>query len=83
VVTTTAAGGAEAVGADCGAVVPPDDARAVTAALERLRAGDGSGLAVAARAAAQPFTYERQVAGFERVYRRLPATRGDITLRNR
>jgi UDP-glucose:(heptosyl)LPS alpha-1,3-glucosyltransferase len=80
VVTTTAAGGAEAVGAECGAVVPPGDARAVTAALERLRAGDGRRLTAAARAAAEPFTYERQVAGFERVYRRLPTPRAGAIL---
>jgi UDP-glucose:(heptosyl)LPS alpha-1,3-glucosyltransferase len=83
VVTTTAAGGAEAVGPDCGAVVPPGDAGAVTAALERVRAADTRRLAAAARAAAEPFTYERQVAGFERIYRRLPALRAEFTLRNR
>jgi UDP-glucose:(heptosyl)LPS alpha-1,3-glucosyltransferase len=83
VVTTTAAGGAEAVGADCGAVVPPRDPRAVTAALDRLRAGDPARLTAAARAAAEPFTHERQVEGFERIYRRLPASRSAIPLRNR
>jgi UDP-glucose:(heptosyl)LPS alpha-1,3-glucosyltransferase len=83
VVTTTAAGGAEAVGDDAGAVVPPGDAGAVAAALERLQAADAQRTAAAARAAAEPFTYERQVAGFERVYRRLPAVRSDFTLRNR
>jgi UDP-glucose:(heptosyl)LPS alpha-1,3-glucosyltransferase len=83
VVTTTAAGGAEAVGPECGEAVPPADPAAVSAALERLRAGDGHRQAAAARAAAEPFTYARQVAGFERIYRRLPAVRADFTLRNR
>jgi UDP-glucose:(heptosyl)LPS alpha-1,3-glucosyltransferase len=83
VVTTTAAGGAEVVAADRGAVVAPGDPAQLTAALERLRAADPRGLAGAARAAAEPFTYERQVAGFERIYRRLPAARADFTLRNR
>lgn len=83
VVTTTSAGGAEAVGPGCGAVVPPRDARAVTAALDRLRAGDPVRLTAAARAAAEPFTHERQVDGFEGIYRRLPASRAAIALRNR
>jgi hypothetical protein len=64
-------------------VVPPGDAAAVTSALGRLRAGDPHALAAAARAAAEPFTFERQVAGFERIYRRLPSVRADFTLRNR
>lgn len=83
VVTTTSAGGAEAVGPESGAVVPPGDPSAVTEALEHLRAAEPERLAMAARAAAEPFTYERQVAGFERIYRRLPAVRADFTLRNR
>jgi UDP-glucose:(heptosyl)LPS alpha-1,3-glucosyltransferase len=83
VVTTTAAGGAEAVEPDCGAVVAPGDAPAVAAALERLRACDPGRLSAAARAAAEPFTHERQVDGLERIYRRLPASRAAIPLRNR
>ncbi len=83
VVTTTAAGGAEVVGPESGAVVPPGDAGAVTAALERVRAGDAHRLTAAARAAAEPFTYARQVAGFERIYQRLPAEHAGFTLRNR
>ena len=80
-VTTTFAGGAEAVSPECGAVVEPRDAGALAAALDRLRAADPVRLAAAARAAAEPFTYERQVAAFEGIYRRLPA--GGFTLRNR
>jgi UDP-glucose:(heptosyl)LPS alpha-1,3-glucosyltransferase len=83
VVTTSAAGGAEAVGPGCGAVVAPGDELAMVAALETLRAGDASTLAAAARAAAEPFTYARQVAGFERIYRRLPAARIDSASINR
>jgi glycogen(starch) synthase len=76
VVTTTAAGGAEAVGPGCGMVVEPGDARGVAAALEELRARDAGSLQAAARAAAEPFTYARQVAGFEGIYRRLTDGRG-------
>jgi UDP-glucose:(heptosyl)LPS alpha-1,3-glucosyltransferase len=83
VVTTTAAGGAEAVEPACGVVVPPRDARAVAAALDRLRTADPAALSEAARAAAEPFTHARQVAGFEGIYRRLPAARAAFTLRNR
>jgi UDP-glucose:(heptosyl)LPS alpha-1,3-glucosyltransferase len=71
VVTTTAAGGGEALTPGCGAVVEPRNPAALAAALERLRASDPRRLAAAARAAAEPFTYERQVADFERVYRRV------------
>jgi UDP-glucose:(heptosyl)LPS alpha-1,3-glucosyltransferase len=75
VVTTAVAGGAEAVSDACGGVVPPRQPAAVAAALTRLRAGNRSGVTAAARAAAEPFTYARQVAGFEQVYRRLPPAR--------
>ena len=83
VVTTTAAGGAEAVTPDSGAVVPPGDTRALAAALDRLRVASPARLRAAARAAAEPFTYERQVADFERIYRRLPTRLAGFTLRNR
>jgi len=83
VVTTTAAGGAEVVTPACGAVVEPGDPIALAAALTRVRALDPGRLAVAARAAAEPFTYERQVAEFERIYRRLPESRAGFSLRNR
>jgi UDP-glucose:(heptosyl)LPS alpha-1,3-glucosyltransferase len=75
VVTTTRAGGAEALTPACGVVVEPRDPVALAAALERLRALDPGRLSAAARAAAEPFTYERQVEAFEAVYRRLPRTR--------
>jgi UDP-glucose:(heptosyl)LPS alpha-1,3-glucosyltransferase len=76
VVTTSQAGGAEAVNSECGTVVEPRDPVALAAALDRLRACDPSRLATAARAAAEPFTYARQVAAFEAIYRR-------ISLKNR
>jgi UDP-glucose:(heptosyl)LPS alpha-1,3-glucosyltransferase len=83
VVTTTQAGGAEVVGPDSGAVVEPRDAAGLAAALDRFRASDATRVTAAARAAAEPFTYERQVREFERIYRRLPAARAGFPLRNR
>jgi UDP-glucose:(heptosyl)LPS alpha-1,3-glucosyltransferase len=69
VITTSRAGGSEVVDRHSGAVIPPDDAGALTGALERFRAADGKAVAVAARAAAAPYTYHRQVAAFEELYR--------------
>jgi UDP-glucose:(heptosyl)LPS alpha-1,3-glucosyltransferase len=69
VITTSRAGGSELIDRHCGAVIPPDDAGALTAALERFRAADVVAVATAARAAAAPYTYHRQVAGFEELYR--------------
>jgi UDP-glucose:(heptosyl)LPS alpha-1,3-glucosyltransferase len=77
VVTTSAAGGAEAVGDQGGVVVAPADPTAVTVALQRLRDGDPQALTAAARAAAEPFTYERQAGGFERIYRRVTGPRAE------
>jgi hypothetical protein len=68
---------------DSGAVVEPRDPAALAAALVRLRAREPGRVADAARAAAEPFTYARQVAEFERIYRRLPVSRTAFTLRNR
>jgi UDP-glucose:(heptosyl)LPS alpha-1,3-glucosyltransferase len=74
VVTSRAAGGAEIVaGAQAGSVVDPHDATAIACALDELRARPRAEVAAFARAAAEPFTYARQVAGFEAIYRRLPA----------
>jgi UDP-glucose:(heptosyl)LPS alpha-1,3-glucosyltransferase len=83
VVTTTRAGGAEVVGRDSGDVVEPGDPGAVAAALARFRAVAPARVLADARAAAEPFTYQRQVAGFESVYRRLPRAGAAFTLRNR
>lgn len=77
VVTSTRSGGAEIVNEACGAAIEPDDAAALGQALHRLRAGDRRDQAVAARAAAEPYTYARQAEGFEQIYRRL-AQAGDI-----
>jgi glycosyltransferase involved in cell wall biosynthesis len=72
-VTTTAAGGAEVIEPGrSGAVVSPDDPRAVARAVETLAARPPDERSATARAAAEPFTHARQVAGFEAVYRRLP-----------
>jgi len=71
VVTSARAGGAEALTAACGAAVDPTDAAAVAEAIQRLHGADPRALAAAARAAAEPFTFARQVAGFEAVYRGL------------
>ena len=48
-------------------------------ALEWLRGLEPARLTSAARAAAEPFTWERQVADFEQIYRKLPATRGGLS----
>lgn len=70
VVTTTAAGGAEVVeDGKNGAVVAPNDAGALAAAVTRLRGEKPSALAEAARQAAEPFTYARQAEEFEGLYR--------------
>jgi UDP-glucose:(heptosyl)LPS alpha-1,3-glucosyltransferase len=83
VVTTTASGGAEAIAPDSGAVVAPGDAKAFAAALDGLRGMDPARLLTAARTAAEPFTHERQVTDFQRIYQRVPASRAAFTLRNR
>lgn len=75
VVTSTRSGGAEIVNDACGAVVDPDEAPALGRALLRLRADNRTGQALAARAAAEPYTYARQVEGFERIYRTARASR--------
>jgi len=79
VVTTTRAGGAEAITPWSGAVVAPDDPRALATSLEWIRSVEATRLAAAARAAAEPFTWERQVADFAQIYRRLPARRGGLS----
>ena len=69
IVTTSAAGGAEIVNDTCGAVVTPGDPRALAEAVERLGARSRNDLLASCRAAAEPFTYAAQVAGFHAVYR--------------
>jgi UDP-glucose:(heptosyl)LPS alpha-1,3-glucosyltransferase len=68
VVTSRQAGGSEVVGDGVsGAIVDAGDARQVTEALARVRAASPA-LREGARRAAEPYTYDAQVAGFARVY---------------
>jgi UDP-glucose:(heptosyl)LPS alpha-1,3-glucosyltransferase len=81
VVTSPQAGGSELIrpGAN-GAIADPRDARAVAAALEEFHAASPTvALRVreTARASAEPFTYEAQVAGFGRLYPALLLDRHD------
>lgn len=73
IVTSVAAGGSEVlVDGVNGAAVEPDAPDALAAALGRFRPRSVSHreeLSVVARAAAEPFTYDAQVAGFEQIYR--------------
>ena len=69
IVTTSRAGGAEIVGKDCGAVVPPAEAPAIAEAVAQLRDRPREALRDACRAAAAPFTYAAQVLGFHAIYR--------------
>jgi UDP-glucose:(heptosyl)LPS alpha-1,3-glucosyltransferase len=74
VLTSSVAGGAEVVsdgvsGAVTTSLEPSDIARA----LRTIRDGDAGRFALAARAAAEPFTYTAQVEGLERVYRLVKA----------
>jgi UDP-glucose:(heptosyl)LPS alpha-1,3-glucosyltransferase len=75
VVTSLVAGGAEVVNEGCGAAVAPDDAAGVAAALEKLRGRNPAQLRDAARAAAEPYTFARQVRALEEVYRRFGRNR--------
>ena len=74
VLTSSMTGGAEVVsdgvsGAVTASLEPSDIARG----LRVIRDGDAGRLALAARAAAEPFTYTAQVEGLERIYRLLKA----------
>ncbi len=75
VVTSVVAGGAEIVDERCGAIVAPDDAAGLAAALDKLRGRNPAEVRDAARAAAEPFTFARQVRALEEVYRRLGRNR--------
>jgi UDP-glucose:(heptosyl)LPS alpha-1,3-glucosyltransferase len=70
IVTTTRAGGAEIVGDACGAVTEPGDPGTVADAVTRLRGRPVAEVRAACRAAAAPFTYAAQAAGFHEVYRK-------------
>jgi len=75
VVTSATAGGAEVVNERCGAVVAPEDAAGFAAALDGLRGRNAAELRDAARSAAEPYTFARQVAALEGIYRRLARNR--------
>jgi UDP-glucose:(heptosyl)LPS alpha-1,3-glucosyltransferase len=72
VVTSVRAGAAEVIDDRCGGAVEPDDAAGLARALDKLRQRNAGDLSKAARAAAEPFTFARQVAALETVYRALP-----------
>jgi UDP-glucose:(heptosyl)LPS alpha-1,3-glucosyltransferase len=74
VLTSSLTGGSEVVsdgvsGAVTASLEPADIARG----LRTIRDGDAGRLALAARTAAEPFTYAAQVDGLERIYRLLKA----------
>jgi UDP-glucose:(heptosyl)LPS alpha-1,3-glucosyltransferase len=71
VVTSRVAGGAEVVDARCGEAVDPRSAAGVAAAVARLRSRSLSEVRAAARQAAEPFTFSRQVSELERIYKRI------------
>lgn len=83
VVTSTAAGGSEAVDREgSGAVIDPRDVRAVTAALERFRTLGPSAreeARAAARRAAEPFTFAAQVAALERVWQACSGAKAQLS----
>jgi UDP-glucose:(heptosyl)LPS alpha-1,3-glucosyltransferase len=72
IVASIVAGGSEVVRAGVtGVIVEPRDPRAVAAGLADIRertAREAAEIAAAARASAEPFTYEAQVSGFARLY---------------
>ena len=71
--TTTAAGGAEVIEeGKNGAVIAPNDAGALAAAVTGLLGENRALLIEAARLAAEPYTYQRQAEAFERLYREFP-----------
>ncbi len=76
---STAAGGAELIepGAN-GVLVGPGDAAGIAQALARLRETAWPALSEAARRSAEPFTYQAQVAGFEKIYVEIPRARPDF-----
>jgi UDP-glucose:(heptosyl)LPS alpha-1,3-glucosyltransferase len=75
VVTSVVAGGAEIIDDRCGAAVAPDDATGFAAALDKLRRRNPAEVSDAARAAALPFTFARQVAALQEIYRQLGRNR--------
>jgi UDP-glucose:(heptosyl)LPS alpha-1,3-glucosyltransferase len=71
VVTSRVAGGAEVVEGRCGAAVDARSPEQVAAGVAGLRARSPAEARAAARAAAEPFTFTRQVSELERLYKRV------------
>ena len=71
VVTSRVAGGAEVVDPRCGAAVDARSPDEFAGAVARLRARPAAEVRAAARAAAEPFTFARQVSELERLYKRV------------
>jgi len=79
VLTTRTAGGAEVVrdgltGAVAAAATPQEIERG----LRSIREGDARRMSLAARAAAEPFTYAAQVENLEKIYRRFAPHRPSV-----
>ena len=74
VLTSAMTGGSEVVrDGESGAVTASLEPSDIARGLRSIRDGDAGRLALAARAAAEPFTYAAQVDGLERIYRLLKA----------
>ena len=74
VLTSAMTGGSEIVrDGESGAVTASLEPSDIARGLRSIRDGDAGRLALAARAAAEPFTYAAQVDGLERIYRLLKA----------
>jgi UDP-glucose:(heptosyl)LPS alpha-1,3-glucosyltransferase len=72
VLTSATTGGAEVVRDRVnGAVVTTPTPEEIAHGLREIRDGDAARLSVAAREAAEPFTYSAQVERFEKIYRQL------------
>lgn len=71
VVTSRRAGGAEALDHRAGAAVDGESPEEIAAAVRRLRERSPAERSAGARAAAEPFTFARQVADLERIYKRV------------
>jgi UDP-glucose:(heptosyl)LPS alpha-1,3-glucosyltransferase len=79
VLTTRVAGGAEVVRDGLtGAVVVAATAEEIERGLRTVREGDARKMRLAARAAAEPFTYAAQIENLEKIYRRLAPHRPPV-----
>lgn len=79
VLASTVAGGSELIeDGKNGVLAQPGDPGLIAHALDRLRSLPRSGLSLAARRSAEPFTYAAQLAGYERIYREIQAAKRDF-----